>query len=316
MALKLKKDSLNHMALGRNATPIKQKDCIDIITGQTSKDLQDAWNRWAGTTSNPRTINECAKIVAGLTNESVNTQMCLDTINPIAGYQTNWDVKLWLDASYGVYSDAGTTLATNGQSVQQWNSKAAGVSASQSTGASRPLYFASVLNSRPGIFFDGTDDSMTFSQFTTSGAYIIAYVATNSDTTNGSNILSFSGSNAWYMRANVITSEGVKFNVISNATTTTGTTQSPHFGGVSSPANGTATVYRNTSTTTVTAGSFIADGISAAVADSPAFLPHGFIHEIIVVEARSNYTNVTEDRTQLFIEIQRYLSKKWGLGIV
>lgn len=315
MALKLKKDSLNHMALGRNATPIKQKDCIDIITGQTSKDLQDAWNRWAGTTSNPRTINECAKIVAGLTNESVNTQMCLDLINPVAAFSDQWAVKLWLDSTSGVYTDAGTTLATNGQTIQQWNSKAGGAVASQSTGASRPTFFSGVLNSKPGIFFDGTDDSLSFSQITTSGHYIIAYVATNADAANGSNILGFTISAAWYLRDNVATTEGVKANIIGNATTTAGTTQSPHFGAIVAPLSGSATVYRNTSTSTVTTGSFLTDGITAHATET-AFLPHGFIHEIILVEALSNYPTVSDDRELLFLEIQKYLSKKWGLGLV
>lgn len=316
MAISLKKDALNHLAFGRaNNNPRPQKTCIDTLIGTTSGDLLDAWNRWAGTTESPRSINECAKIVAGLTGESVNTQDCLDTINPVAEFQDRWNVKLWLDATSGVYTDAGTTLATNNQTVQQWNGKAGSVNASQSTGASRPTYFTSVLNSKPGIFFDGTDDNMTFTQITTSGHYIIAYVATNGDVTNGSNILGFTSSAAWYLRDNVVSTEGVKANIATNTVTVAGTTQAAHFGGVSAPLGGSATVYRNTSTGTVTTGSFITDGILAHATET-GFNPHGFFHEIIIIESLVSYPTVSEDRDLLFTRVQRYLSKKWGLGIV
>lgn len=314
MAQILKKDILNHLA-GNTGFPRTQKECIEQITGTTAGSLQEAWNKWAGTTSNPRIISECAKIIAGLTSQTVNTQDCLEAMDPVANFATNWSVRLWLDATTGVFTDAGTTLATNGQTIQQWNSKAGGATASQSTGASRPTFFNAVLNSRPGVFFDGTDDSLSFTQITTSGHYIIAYVATNADAANGSNILGFTSSAAWYLRDNVATTEGVKANIIGNATTTAGTTQSPHFGAIVAPLSGSATVYRNTSTSTVTTGSFLTDGVNAHATET-AFLPNGFIHEVILVEATSNYPTVSTDRDALFVEIQKYLSRKWGLGIV
>lgn len=318
MATALKKDALNHMVGLFNQPPIKQKDCIDLLTGQTSKDLQDAWNRWAGTTSNPRTINECAKIVAGLTAETVNTQGCLNLMNPIAPYSDYVKVNLWLDATYGTYTDAGATLATNGQSIQQWKSKAGSLTAIQNTAASRPVFFSSVLNSKPALFFDGTDDSMSFTQITTSNKYIIAYVASGGDATDGSNILSFSSSNAWYMRANVTGSEGVVTNVATNISTASGEINTAHLGmfkSVPSGPNGATTYYNNTASSTATAASFVTDGIGAAAADSPTFLPSGFYHEIMVIEG-INTTTPNSIHDAVFEDIKRYLSKKWGLGLV
>lgn len=314
MATVLKKDVLNHL-IGNTGAPYEQKDCIDTITRGSSNSLQSAWNTWAGTTSNPRTINECAKIITGLTNQTVTTQECLEFLDPVAAISETWDVLLWLDAGYEVYTDAGTTKATNGQTVQQWNSKAVSLNASQSTAASRPIYFASVANGRPGILFDASDDFMSFSQITTSSAYLIAYVATNSDGTNGSNILGFTSSNAWYVRDNVTGSEGVKSNIASSAATAVGETNGIHLGMVTSIGagpTGNNTYINNSSAVQSTGSAFITDGINAAAADSPTFLPGGFIHEIMILQ--SNIPILAElESARLYIK--NYLSVKWGLGL-
>ena len=45
------------------------------------------------------------------------------------------------EAGFGVYNDAGTTLATNGQTVQQWNDRSANArNLSQATSGQRPTY--------------------------------------------------------------------------------------------------------------------------------------------------------------------------------
>lgn len=317
MSIDLKKNILNHL-IANTGAPLKMKDCVDSITRLTSADLQNAWNQWAGTTSNPRTINECAKILAGLTNQTVSTQDCLEFIDPLALYKDSFDVLLWLDATWGVYSDNGSTFATNGQAAQLWASKVSTITASQSTAASRPLYFASVANGRPGLLFDGTDDSMTFSsQITTSTPYLIFYVATNSDGTTGSNILGFSSSNAWYIRDNVTGTEGVQSSVATVTATATGETNGIHLGtivSVGSGVNACSTYYNNGTPVTSTGAAFVTDGINAAAADSPSFLPGGFIHEIIIVQRKST-SFPTDLIEQMRLNITSYLSKKWGLGI-
>jgi hypothetical protein len=56
----------------------------------------------------------------------------------------------WYKADAGVYTDAGTTLATNGQTVQQWNDQSGnGHHLSQSTSGKRPTYNTNVLNGLP-----------------------------------------------------------------------------------------------------------------------------------------------------------------------
>jgi hypothetical protein len=57
----------------------------------------------------------------------------------------------------GVYSDAGVTLATNTQAVQQWNDLgASGWNLSQATLGSRPTYATNQLFGHPGLNFDWT----------------------------------------------------------------------------------------------------------------------------------------------------------------
>lgn len=54
----------------------------------------------------------------------------------------------WYKATDGVYVDAGVTLATNGQTVQQWNDQSVNNNhLKQATGANRPTYQSSGFNS-------------------------------------------------------------------------------------------------------------------------------------------------------------------------
>ncbi len=67
------------------------------------------------------------------------------------------------EADDKAYNDAGTTLATDGQTVQQWNDKSTNArNLSQATSGSRPIYRATGgPNSKPALEFDGTDDEIS-----------------------------------------------------------------------------------------------------------------------------------------------------------
>jgi len=68
---------------------------------------------------------------------------------------------LWLDADREVYNDAGVTLATDGQTVQQWNDLSGnGNHATQIPGSAQPLKIDSIVAGRPVIRFDGIDDGL------------------------------------------------------------------------------------------------------------------------------------------------------------
>jgi len=72
-------------------------------------------------------------------------------------------LTLWFDASQGVTSD-GTTPATDGDTVQQWNDQSAtGANATQATEGSRPTYKTGILNGKPEIWFAGSHTLVTSS---------------------------------------------------------------------------------------------------------------------------------------------------------
>lgn len=59
-------------------------------------------------------------------------------------------MALWLMADAGAYVDAGSTLATNGQTVQQWNDQSGNANhASQATSGNRFTFVTGVLNGLP-----------------------------------------------------------------------------------------------------------------------------------------------------------------------
>lgn len=67
----------------------------------------------------------------------------------------------WYKADAGVYTDAGTTLATDTQTVQQWNDQSGNSRhLSQATSGKRPVYRTGIINSLPVVRFAGTDDCM------------------------------------------------------------------------------------------------------------------------------------------------------------
>lgn len=61
---------------------------------------------------------------------------------------------LWLKADAGVYNNAGTTLSTNGQTVQQWSDQSGSNNhASQATSSLKPTFVTNVLNGNPVVRF-------------------------------------------------------------------------------------------------------------------------------------------------------------------
>lgn len=100
---------------------------------------------------------------------------------------------LWLSADNGVYSNAGTTLATNNTNVQQWNDRSGnGRNAIQNTAGNRPNYFntgaANTINGLPLIrFTETTDDRMLSTSVTTGNAASLFIVARYSSLPNGNN---------------------------------------------------------------------------------------------------------------------------------
>lgn len=70
----------------------------------------------------------------------------------------------WYKADANVYNDAGTTLATNGQTVQQWNDQSGnGFNLSQATAGNRPTYQSAGYNSLPAVNFTSASSTVLIS---------------------------------------------------------------------------------------------------------------------------------------------------------
>ena len=75
-------------------------------------------------------------------------------------------LQLWLKADEGVYNDAGTTLATDGQTVQEWHDWSGNNNDfTQTTGASKPTWSTNTVNGYPVVTFDGSATQMLASDF-------------------------------------------------------------------------------------------------------------------------------------------------------
>ena len=69
-----------------------------------------------------------------------------------------------LDARYKTYNDGGSTLATNGQTLQEWTTNAGGTyTFAQTTAVDKPEWYSSgaAFNNKPYVSFSGAADSLT-----------------------------------------------------------------------------------------------------------------------------------------------------------
>lgn len=98
-----------------------------------------------------------------------NRVLSLAEIRELSGFAPGQvdNQTFWLDAGRAVFNDAGTTLATNTQSVQQWNDisftngTANAKDVSQGTSTKRPSWQSAGINNQPVLRFDGTADVLT-----------------------------------------------------------------------------------------------------------------------------------------------------------
>ncbi len=79
------------------------------------------------------------------------------------------ELKVWLDASNSVFSDAGVTPSTNGGVVQQWSDRSGSTNNATKTISGQPTYVATdaTINNAPSILFTRTNSQfMDLSSFT------------------------------------------------------------------------------------------------------------------------------------------------------
>lgn len=77
---------------------------------------------------------------------------------------------VWLRADMNAYNDAGITLASDGQAVQQWNNQGqASYNVSQGTVGNRPIYVTNTFNANPVLRFTSSGATHNFLDFGTMG---------------------------------------------------------------------------------------------------------------------------------------------------
>lgn len=161
-----------------------RKELANLLVGTTNLSTQDALNVWAGTTG--LSVQGALNAKAGTTG--LSSQDALEIL--ASGPSGISNLGLWISADSGAYTDAGTTLATNGQTVQQWNDRSGnGNHFSQGTAGSRPTYVTNVQNGKPAIRFAA--DFMTNSSIVGTTGRTIFAVIKGTDAT-GNNLRFFS----------------------------------------------------------------------------------------------------------------------------
>ena len=89
--------------------------------------------------------------------------------------------KVWLDSEY-------STFETSGSLISQWKDVQGRASAIQATSANQPTYAINILNGRPAVVFDGTNDSLALgnvSNLFPSAATLVVVVTLGEPTTRG-----------------------------------------------------------------------------------------------------------------------------------
>lgn len=81
----------------------------------------------------------------------------------------------WWISTENVYN-TGTTLATNGQTVDGFEDKTTGKEVTQTTSGSRPTFQTNELNGRPGILFDENNDFLELGSALITGTPCTIYV--------------------------------------------------------------------------------------------------------------------------------------------
>ncbi len=138
----------------KTATEISAQKDIELAGNETS--LVAYYNMNTAANGNGQAVtNNCSNTGAVLngTNQGNATEPSYSSAQQQSVF-IPCDPVLWLKADAGTYTDAGVTLATNGQTVQQWNDQSGNNKhATQATAANRPKLITNVLNGKPVMRF-------------------------------------------------------------------------------------------------------------------------------------------------------------------
>ncbi len=98
-------------------------------------------------------------------------------------------LELWVKADAEVYNDAGTTLASNNDDVEEWHDQS-GNNNDLSEGTNQPVYQTNQANGLPAVDFNGSNDQLLATGISTSNnATILTVVRVEALTNNNDGII-------------------------------------------------------------------------------------------------------------------------------
>ena len=110
---------------------------------------------------------------------------------------------LWLDTSVNIFNDAGSTAASDNDTIQEWHDfNTNGEEATQTAGASRPTYKTSIQNGQPILRYDGSSDALDLTAVFASSSAAHIFMVVKLDYVAASFARLLDMSNSWYIFAN------------------------------------------------------------------------------------------------------------------
>ena len=196
-----------------NATPLVAGNDIDITGTQTlSSGTNYFWVVYDLSSANVGDLLDarCNRITVDGSNQVPTvtnpggTRTIIACVGAPGGISTNLEV--WHKADANAYSDAGVTLAIDGDGVQQWNDNTAtGIDVTAASLAARPSWDEDGINYNPAFNFDAVDDFISTTGYSLSGntTHLIVAAPTNDNSNdcllNIANLGSGWGYNAIYL---------------------------------------------------------------------------------------------------------------------
>jgi hypothetical protein len=218
----------------------------------------------------------------------------------------------WYKADTGVYNDAGVTLATNGQTVQQWNDQSGNGNHITQTGAgtNKPTLNTTGFNGLSTIVFTGSNaqwlerTSFAIGNVSTSSGFIAGVV--NSSAFFPANVMTYNALISWFRIGSSTTDMGARDDstIISGTTITNGTNL--RMGAIWDGVNFTGYLNNVAGTPVASTATFTTNQDFLLGAYSGGASPFdGKMSEVIITNTGLSGT----DRTNL----DNYLRAEWGI---
>ena len=242
-------------------------------------------------------------------------------------YPSATQPDLWIDANAGLYSDAGTTICTNGTTCEQANDQSGhGRNATQATSGARPTFTTNVCNGKPGLLFNGTSTYLNSAYTGEVGTVFVVYAQDSAQSNSYADLLGADNNDsqafgAYYVQASRGGATGVSFfsrsasdgTAVAAVTTPVVESFFNIFGASTNVAAKSVQGFWHGSAWGNAVSSTVAFGTIKTPTIGAGYYSHavtdffkGYICEVLIYSG--NLSNAE------FAQVNAYLENKWGLG--